>query len=60
MCSILRVQESKRRMGPIGYPETSVKITTTRCVITQKSAVLTRIIGYCATNTAEVVKVQSV
>jgi hypothetical protein len=27
-------------MGPIGCPETSVKTTTTRCVITKTSAVL--------------------
>ena len=27
-------------MGPVGCPETSVRDTTTRCVISQKSAVL--------------------
>ena len=27
-------------MGPIGYPETSVKITTSGCVMTQQKAVL--------------------
>jgi hypothetical protein len=28
------------QMGPMGWPETSVGVTTTRCVVTQKSAVL--------------------
>jgi hypothetical protein len=39
-----RVEKTKGfvilRMLPIGCPETSVRITTTRCVITQKNTVL--------------------
>ena len=34
------VQEWKMTMGPTGCPKTSVRITTTRCVTAQKSAVL--------------------